>query len=212
MVICLGFTHSGNKCQSPFVKNGEKYCRATHDPAYSKNPISNTEIFRVEELRNNNIQIVQEFRSNKDIYSKEKITNIKQHDLDHIFELHMLRDVYDSIPKSGSNFLVKKSNLAKELKSIVNEKQNLGFTMKETNLSKFDACKAFADDFRREAVNDLGFFSYFYEKGMSRKVTKNIQKEMKNSIDYIVQETEDLQYNLDISDKITEMMLSMKLD
>ena len=89
-------------------------------------------IFRVENLRFDKWDAVKEYRDGLDVYSNNmkvgEVTNQDQQ-VDHVTELHVIRDNFDLIQKQGTGFQKKKQDLANLLRSnIVNEVENLNTT------------------------------------------------------------------------------------
>eukprot|EP00536_Pseudo-nitzschia_multiseries_P011698 jgi/Psemu1/308434/fgenesh1_kg.411_\ len=112
-------------------------------------------------------------------------------ELDHIVEIHVVRDCYDGIRKTGTGFAKRKDDLKATLRnSIVNEVSNLNFTTQSINQSKFRA----TDDFQRayrcrgNNVDDgQGLFEHLLGhlqqdgSGSDRRTTARIQAELYDS-------------------------------
>jgi hypothetical protein len=146
-------------------------------------------------------------------------------ELDHVVELHVVRDVIDSIPKHGMSFEKNKKQLLQFVRdSVVNEDFNLNFTTKDINLMKFKAFDAFQEDYRQGIGRQVeqGLFPYLEDthnsrrlgqrRCFSRKISGNIQREVKNSLQEISNAFEEEQPLHGITiDKLYKLETAMRL-
>jgi hypothetical protein len=146
-VKCQGVTN-GDKpvlCRARAVKEfGYLYCRADHDPRL---PTSTpTAVFRLDDLKASMKTVVCEYRSDKDVYTLKAI-NTTTNELDHVVELHLLRDAYDRIVQSTTittrSQKEKQKVLLSDVRTIANAKTNLNFTPAPINHVKFKAVDRF---------------------------------------------------------------------
>ncbi|VEU35926.1 unnamed protein product [Pseudo-nitzschia multistriata] len=169
-------------------------------------------------------------RKKMDVYTKEKITRDsidKFLELDHVVELHVIRDCYDAIPKQGTGFSQRKKELATCLReNIVNGEQvsNLNFTKKPINEHKFEAVYEFQRKYNDKTKvatdeNDQGLFVHLEkwlvdaaDHRISRSTTRRIQSEMFKSwklMEEAIEEEQPLQ--CDFMDLLRINMVAMKL-
>ena len=81
-----------------------------------------------------------------DVYSNMKVGEVTNQDqqVDHVTELHVIRDNFDLIQKQGTGFQKKKQGLANVLRSnIMNEVENLNTTTAKININKCEAIQEF---------------------------------------------------------------------
>jgi hypothetical protein len=196
-LLCIGVTSKGSPCKkSP--RQGTPFCCSQHDVK----SLGGTKLLRISKLHELRVEDVQKYRGGKDIYTGEYLgmgglgaeaIDHSQFQLDHVVELHSVRDCLDAIPVFGSQFTLNKKNLADFLKNdVVNDKQNLGYTAKDVNTFKFNSIRAFCKDFKYGTVDgDLVHYlneGIEHKKGRNkwRKITTAIQKEIVLSYDFTV--------------------------
>ena len=88
--------------------------------------------------------IVLQYRHSKDAYTRRDISDTLNLNLNHVVELHFLRDCYDIAVGSS----VEKMSLLSFVKSVANKTHNLNFTSQAINQAKHCAVKQFCDDFK----------------------------------------------------------------
>jgi hypothetical protein len=207
---CGQLTRTGNPCKIP----------ATRCNHHSRGPVgTDPKIFRIDRLRTDVEPIVRVYRQDVDKYRNEVLPRTMKglyFELDHVVELHIIRDCYDSIRKHGTNFADAQGNLQKELRCKVNHFTNLNFTTKDINRYKFKA----TDEFQKlylsnQSIPDQGLFDLLQEsdgKRLSRQDTKRIQGEMYNSwkaIEDMIEHEQPLQ--VDFEEILNANMSAMKL-
>jgi hypothetical protein len=190
------------------------YCCKAHVPNSTK-----PEVFRIEGLRALKTEVVLEYRSREDAYTGCVVTSVKGKELDHVVELHTVRDDFDAIPKHGMSFEKNKKQLLEFVRdSVVNEDFNLNFTTKDINLMKFKAFDAFQEDYRQGIGRQVqqGLFPYLedeYDGRFTRKISGNIQIEVKSAMESILSAFEEEQplhgYMVqNLQDRLTAMRLN----
>lgn len=243
-VKCCGLKRNGDPCGSRAVKElGYLYCSGAHEihkpgcpfhdkpkgclPKWTDNtrecdPSSTTtdpKEFRVENLRSRKAKMVWDFREHKDAYTgwwKDEYENTSL-ELDHVIELHVVRDAYDKIKPCGTQFRARKEDLKDDLKRLLNETENLNFTRSDINQLKFRGVKKFQLDYQQQTIdNENGLAGYLlnarYESRcigksarLSRSITRQIQVEIVRSYDAIEKE---LRYE----DALHETMITLLHD
>jgi hypothetical protein len=84
---------------------------------------------------------------------KEEIKPIQTYEIDHVFELNLVRDLFDKMRighKSETN------KLKNDLKITFNQDFNLALTDQHLNLAKSSAVQSFASDYKNGKANDEG--------------------------------------------------------
>ena len=182
-----------------------KYCCTKHDPRSVTS--TDTSVFRMEGLRKSKGKQVLEFRKYRDAYQNKPIGQDpmwrKCYQLDHIVEIHQVRDAYDSVKKHGIGFRQRQTALRDILKETVNMMENLNLTTTGINQTKFRAVADFQEDYKLhpELAADNGLFYYLDRANsgttrLTRDVSRRIQKEMLSSKDKLLdalQDEDDLQ-------------------
>lgn len=218
-VKCCGNRRDGKKCGSRAKAEFDwLYCRADHDPRL---PTSTpTSVFRVEELRESKGGIVKEYREYQDVYANVALLPGKHYyEMDHVVEIHLVRDAYDAVPLQGTKFKKRKAKLLLSLKDAVNTTENLAFTSPSINKSKFEAIEAFQNDYKQNSGRQLeeGLFPYLQDelqKGRewSRSVSRNVQKEFLASSEKILDTLQDEDYLQNhVIDTLHKNFTAMKL-
>ena len=197
------------------------YCRSSHLPGVPNTPARE---FRKGGLLRDCRDIVMEYRDGKDAYTKRSLTKKYMGDakLDHVLEIHVVRDAFDKVKKQGRNFLQRQQVLKDELKDLVNEETNLNFTTSSINNMKYSAFKEFQEDYNRGSVHkykDAGLYGYLRTRShdstkirLSRDVSRRIRRETIYSYDFIsdcLQEEDGLQG--DFVEYLHDNMVAMRL-
>lgn len=215
--ICQGLKKGGDThCQARAKKEFDwVYCRIAHVPNSTK-----PEVFRIEGLRSLKTEAVLDYRSRKDAYTGCAVTSIKGKELDHVVELHTVRDAFDAISKHGMNFEKNKKHLLEFVRdNVVNEDFNLNFTTKEINLMKFKALDAFQEDYRQGIGRQVeqGLFPYLEDEYVEGKfhpeILANIQREFKSAMESTIsafQEEQPLHGYM--MQNLQDMLTAMKLN
>jgi hypothetical protein len=185
-------TKAGLKCITPKADSYD-YCCTAHDPQFAA--ASDPGKYRIKDIHKAKQDVVLEYRGNKDIYSGDVYTTAispKDDQLNHVLELHTVRDCRDAIKKSGTGFDERMKLFDVQLRDhVVNEKQNLGFTSKLINAEKFRSVFNFAEDYKWSCVAEGQGLVYYLDnrEGMSRtkwrKAATAIQGEMVVSYDFV---------------------------
>jgi hypothetical protein len=163
-VTCRGVTRENKPCGSRAEKEfGYFYCRADHDPRLPTSTPTN--LFRLDDLKARMKTVVLEYRSDKDAYTLKAIDTTTD-ELDHVVELHLLRDAYDRIVRSTTTTKTrsqkeKQKVLLSDVRTIANGKTNLNFTPAPINHVKFKAVDSFLKDYAKtDATHEDGLFHY----------------------------------------------------
>jgi hypothetical protein len=215
--VCKGITRGCLPCCSKVVYPrfpSSEYCRDDHDPAFSRS--TDPSIFRIASLRLEAGGEVAELRQNLDAYTRCKLSNFADLELDHVVELQCVRDCYDVVAKDHPD---SKEKLAGAVRTTINLKENLNFTTKGINLLKYKATAAFLGAYKSEGGKDVGpggitsflldaYSEEHEEKRLSRQVSAGIKSEIVKSYDAFVSEFEqDGKSHEDLCDKLHEMMI-----
>lgn len=221
--LCHGLCRNGNPCRSRATAEFDwKYCRADHDPRRIRT--TDPAIFRLDGLRIDRSGVVKEFRGGSDVFTGETLHEFGRNELDHVVELHVVRDNFDRLKRVGDGFGEQKTLLKEDLKRIVNERENLNFTTPAFNCVKFEGFKNFQAVYhqRESTVSnelDLGIVHFLRtakarrtEKQLSRTESRNIQKAVYEATEKIVDE---LQQNdnivaVQMVDLLQDNFVSMK--
>ncbi|KAL3907191.1 MAG: hypothetical protein SGILL_008968, partial [Bacillariaceae sp.] len=159
--------------------------------------------FRQEGLRNHCSDIVKEFRSGKDVFTGATIHGLKGYHLDHVVELHIVRDNFDLLKRTGTGFDQQKTKLQEDLKRIVNERENLNFTTADINYVKFEGFHDFQAAYQQRQFTvssrlDNGIVDFLCDaktektgKRLSRAESRKIQKAVYDAKERIVHELQD---------------------
>lgn len=192
------------------------YCCALHDPRLSA---ASTKDFRIEDLKESKGRVVKEYRGCQDVYAGQPLLRGMHYEMDHVVELHQVRDAYNSVTKNGTGFRARMDKLLLSLKDAVNVTENLAFTSPDTNKSKFKAVKSFLKDYRRGDGRQLeeGLFPYLKDEfevshTWSRSVSKNIQSVLLTSSDKVIEELqEEDPLQLQVVETLQKDFTAMKL-
>lgn len=173
---------------------------------------TDTSQFRIANIHKSKAVAVWDYRQHKDAYTginkQQMIRNqcctnnmqqsqTQQVDLDHVLELHVVRDAYDRVVPRGVGCKRKKDSLKQTLILLLNRPSNLNFTTSDINQIKFRGVYNFQRDFERSNIRSLsgdddttGLVHYlnmanFQSKRLNRKTTARIQDEIVRSYDSI---------------------------
>jgi hypothetical protein len=177
------------KCGQTTRGKNKGPCRipATRCKFHSRPLGTDPKIFRVDCLRSDIESVVRVYREDFDKYRDKALPLTMKElgfELDHVVELHIIRDCYDKIQQQGTSFSNAKTNLLGELRSKVNHFSNLNFTTKDINQDKFKAMYEFQQLYHsRQTIPEQGLFDLLVNDGkrLSRSNTKRIQCEIYNS-------------------------------
>lgn len=191
--VCLGVTRDGRACGSRSTAEfNYLYCCIDHVPGRRSTP---TQLFRIDGLRATKGQAVREYRDNIDAYTSDGFNPLIPMELDHVLELHFVRDAYDSIVRQGTNFTARKEMLRQDLRDVANRIENLNYTSPDINNAKFRAFWTFQDDYRNNTglQTEQGLFPYLAlarsessQRKLKRSESKSIQREVLASYDKII--------------------------
>ena len=178
--FCTGITQKKEACRAQRLK-GSLFC-GKHQNQNEKCCVStDCSVFRYENILSLRRTAVLDYHNSMDAYTGEHISAINTPNLDHIVELHMIRDCFDQVPGTFEQ----KKPLFSLLRSTVNRVQNLNFTSERLNQSKHCAVKSFCDDFAAKRCHIDGLRFYLSNKKFSVDIGANIIDQTKASLDYI---------------------------
>lgn len=170
---------------------GYLFCQAVHDPNVNS---TDPQVFRSVGLQP---VAVWDYRGHKDAYTSKTKQDMERlsTELDHVLELHVVRDAFDKLQPQGACFGQRKEALKQDLKVSLNEKENLNFTREYINQVKFRGVYVFQQDYGRDNVHhESGLVGYlidakddvkYPERRLSRRVSRNIKKEIVKSYDHV---------------------------
>jgi hypothetical protein len=191
-VQCQGTKRDGAPCHSrALAKHDYSYCEH-HCKPLGTDPA----VLRIEGLHRDKKHAVLEYRDNKDAYRDLNlrgggmICDVERRELDHVVELHIVRDAFDAIKPQGTDFARRQEELLEDLRDIVNKVENLNITAKEINQSKFKAFWNFQVDYNRDQglQRKHGLIPYLdqvTEGKLTRGVSRRIGKEVVASYESI---------------------------
>ncbi|CAB9499398.1 expressed unknown protein [Seminavis robusta] len=156
--------------------------------------------FRKQSLRSSKQHCVAvwDYRKHRDAYTSFKQKDLTQGstELDHVLELHVVRDAFDLVKPQGTGFRSRKAALKERLKTVLNEKENLNFTLEVVNQTKFRGVYAFQKAYLMGTVCP-GLVPYLKEEWqkrwdesnkntrLRRRVTRRIGEEIVKSYDHV---------------------------
>lgn len=183
------------------------FASTTHDA--SKNKCTSTKELRIDFLGTSKHNAVLEWRSRRDAYTGEAIidTSMEGMELDHVVELHVVRDAIDAIPKQGIQFERRKRLLIDFTKnSVVNEEFNLNFTTKKINVVKNKAFLAFQEDYRQGTGKQVeeGLLPYLADVYSIHHESRRVSGRFSRPTSYRIQQEVKLSFD--------EMMTRFELD
>lgn len=205
---------------------GWLYCKY-HDPNFVNS--TDPSVFRILDLRASKSSVVQEYRDGKDAYTGRSIKlRTPNTELDHVVELHIVRDAIDAIPKQGMNFAKNKKLLIDFTKrNVVNEVFNLNFTTKENNKLTFEAFDAFQKDYRQDTGKQVsqGLFPYLadayycsqakkklrFERSTSSRIQEEVKQSFYGIIDALEEEGEEQPLHGFLMNRLQNELTAMRL-
>jgi hypothetical protein len=215
---CGRTKRDGGKCKAWTIQEHNfEFCQHHARPLGT-----DTSEFRIDNLCNSRKSAVMNYRDKKDVYTKAPVQQSME--LDHVVELHVIRDCYDQIKSHGkrSAFELKKKDLLDDLREYVNETENLNFTPATINQVKFKGVYAYLT--LNVASTELGLVHYLRKAAdtgirgaekLSRRETRRICKETALSAAHIGhllnEEDDDTQLHSAMLDHFTEMITGMRL-
>ena len=200
---CTGVTLKHEPCKAQQVP-GTLFCMKHQKQATTPFPSTDCTILRVDDLLASKTTAVVEYRDTVDAYSGQLVSELTDRNLDHVVELHLLRDCYDRVSSISDD----KALLLHNVRSAANIVPNLNFTTKSLNLKKHSAVKQFCDDFDLQRVNSDGLRFYLGQERLTEVIKLNVLEETAMSLDAIVlflNDHEDMCAN--ISDMMEKMVL-----
>jgi hypothetical protein len=162
-----------------------------YHPFCSKHHTETTDpkIFRLDGLRNCLGSTIIKSRDGRDSYTGASIDikDTRNTQLDHIHELQVARNAYDTFSSTLSKSDSKTITLA--ICKGFNDTSNLNFTTTIINQSKGGAVTSFLDDFKSDSLisENAGITEYLLDRSkFTRQYTDNICKELLSSYDSVV--------------------------
>lgn len=191
-VPCQGTRRDGKKCGSrALADHGYLFCEHHYQPLGT-----DPQVFRIDGLRRTMTKVVMEYRNHQDAYTaadSSKPTAGSAKELDHVVELHLIRDAYDGVRRKGTNFGQKQQVLLTDLRTAVNQRENLNLTTADINGAKFEAFDNFQKDYHLQQGRQVqeGLFPYLQEalegSRFDRTTSRRIQKEVVRSYDSLLE-------------------------
>ena len=175
---CTGVTLKNEPCRLQRV-SGTQFCNKHQGQASAI--ATDCCLFRGKNLLDSKRTSVLEYRNARDCYTGEAYDDIRVPNLDHIVELHLLRDCYDLV--SGTTET--KKPLFSIVRSTANEIQNLNFTSEVLNQAKHCAVKSFCEDFGSKKCHSDGIRYYFSRKGFDEDVCSRMMEQIHISMDFM---------------------------
>ena len=121
------------------------------------------------------------YRNSTDAYTSDVILETPELNLDHVVELHLIRDCYDLVPSTADD----KTCLFFYTKHISNNVENLNFTSKKINQAKHCAVKSFCEDYHDNHSHEDGLRHYLSQKRFDEDVCSRICQETLLSMEYM---------------------------
>eukprot|EP00798_Chlamydomonas_sp_ICE-L_P010278 gene10278-8200_t len=186
--MCIGFNRDGQRCGSPdrYNVNGTKFCK-WHGPNGSNSKSTDPAEFRLLRCRSLLGADVLEMRDHMDAYRLCSIPTTDGLQLDHVVEIHILRDAFDETKRYKMLSTSEQAQLKDAVTTNVNMLENLNFTSEALNEMKFKGMYLFATDYRKSQVKPQGLFDYLPTCKPERKVSRRIQDEIVHSYESIVE-------------------------
>ena len=178
---CTGITQKGVPCKAQQVP-GTLFCSKHQKQVMTASSSTDCTVFRVDDLISVKKKAVNEYRDHLDAYTGEGVLALTEPNLDHVVELHMLRDCFDRVSSSTCN----KARLLHNVRSASNIVPNLNFTTKAINQKKHSAVKEFCDDFDFQRCNSDGLRFYLTQERFTEDIRDNILEETAMSLDAIL--------------------------
>ena len=175
---CTGFTLKGEPCKAQRY-NDSFFCKQHQNQTEVVS--TDCQLLRMPDLLEKRRDIVLQYRHSKDAYTRRDISDTLNLNLDHVVELHFLRDCYDIAVGSS----VEKTSLLSFVKSVANKTHNLNFTSQAINQAKHCAVKQFCDDFKSNQCHSDGFSFYLSRTKLDEDVRSSIIDQTYISMDYV---------------------------
>ena len=147
---CMGVTLKGEPCKAQRFQD-TLFCKQHQHQTESVS--TDCELLRMPDLLETRRDAVLQYRHSKDAYTRRLISDTPNLNLDHVVELHFLRDCYDLVPGDSDE----KKSLLSFVKTVANKTHNLNFTSQAINQSKHCAVKRFCKDFKSNQCHADGF-------------------------------------------------------
>ncbi|KAI9359953.1 hypothetical protein DFJ73DRAFT_92114 [Zopfochytrium polystomum] len=190
-VKCAGIKDDGQPCQKPIKRDGRLFCHYTHDPAYiafyvkpSRFSDSTLRSKREERLWNG-----------RDSYDPRVVALDRgRSHLDHVVEKQIFSAAVCGVLRDGKADKGDLDWLLCHLRELaVDREANLRFTLDDTNQAKGTAVFEIIDDhFSGRALRPGGLTGYMVSQAkLSREVTKEIKRVMKETLKPSVRRLED---------------------
>ena len=172
---CTGVTLKGEPCKAQRFLD-TLFCK--HHQHQPKGVSTDCELLRVPDLLEKKRAVVLDYRDYVDAYTSEDIFETRGLNLDHVVELHLFRDCYDSV--EGTN--EQKQSILTNLRSISNITLNLNFTTQSINQKKHCAFKSFCDDYSSGTPHLDGLQYYLSRTSLNERINVSIVKEVAWSV------------------------------
>jgi len=189
----------GIQCQNKALE-GHVFCHVHRNQSPKKseasapNPETQRRIVAADDFRKPNLHsskqsVVLEYRGQKDAYTNKRWSSA--HELDHVLELHVVRDNFVQVRKQGNSFVVRQEKLMNDLIRVVNDTPNLNFTSRIINITKHHGFKNFQKEYwsnDRSSSDDIVHYlkaSSVQNEKLKRRETAAIRKELLHSYDAV---------------------------
>ena len=172
---CMGVTLKGEPCKAQRFQD-TLFCK--HHQHQTEGVSTDCELFRVPDLLEKKRAAVLDYRDYIDAYTSEDIFETRGLNLDHVVELHLFRDCYDSVEGTTEQ----KQSFLTNLRSISNLTLNLNFTTQSINQKKHCAFKAFCDDYSSGTPHPDGLQYYLSCTSLNERINVSIVKEVAWSV------------------------------
>ena len=176
---CTGVTLKGEPCMAQRIE-GSLFC--IHHGHVKASISTDCALLRKKDLLETKRTAVLEYRDYVDAYTSEDIFETRGLNLDHVVELHLLRDCYDSVQCTTEQ----KESLLTDLKSISNLTLNLNFTTQSINQKKHTAFKSFCNDYSSGTPHTDGLHYYLSRTSLHESHNISIVKETAWSVKGII--------------------------
>ena len=175
---CTGVTLKGLPCKAQRYKTS-LFCKQHQNQTEAV--ATDCDLFRIPDILEKRQDAVLEYRNSLDAYTCEAVRDTPELNLDHIVEIHLLRDCYDLVPGNADE----KKSLLSFVKSTANSIENLNFTSKTINHEKQCAVKLFCEDYRTKHCHVDGLRHYLSQKSFDEDLCSRIAELTYGSMDYV---------------------------
>lgn len=176
---CTGVTLKGEPCKAQRFQE-TLFCKQHQHQTESVS--TDCELLRMPDLLETRRDAVLQYRHSKDAYTRRLISDTPNLNLDHVVELHFLRDCYDLVPGDSDE----KKSLLSFVKTVANKTHNLNFTSQAINQAKHCAVKHFCEDFKSNQCHADGFQYYLSQTKLDEDVRSSIMDQTYVSMDYVI--------------------------